>query len=137
MISSSLSESFLIIKSLINNYLGDAFLIRYWGLFFAPFEISYNEIFSGIGYSASEQITFRGLTSHTLFVKIFLSYGLIGLILFCLSYISLFFVDQDVLPFKVISGLILSIGIMLFEMNIHLFYALIPALCFNKITSNK
>ena len=107
------------------------------GSFFAPFEISYNEIFSGIGYSASEQITFRGLTSHTLFVKIFLSYGLIGLILFCLSYISLFFVDQDVLPFKVISGLILSIGIMLFETNIHLFYALIPALCFNKITSNK
>jgi hypothetical protein len=80
------------------------------------------------GVGNFKDINFEGLQPHTYFVRVLLSYGLMGLLFFMLLILSMFYARDVSRGISALSGLILMLGCMLFEGDLYWWYAVIPVL---------
>jgi hypothetical protein len=88
-------------------------------------EVSGSLLF-GLGTANSLGINFEGMQSHTYFLRILLAYGVVGLLTFMLSIFSMFYANGARRNMCALSGLLLMLGVMLFESDLQWWYAAMP-----------
>lgn len=96
------------------------------GSVFSALQNTSSNMFMGLGSSKSELLTFENLKPHTYHVRIFSAYGFFGLVAFMISISSLFYLIGKSWGVVTFSGFFLMNAIMLFESELHWWFAVIP-----------
>lgn len=96
------------------------------GSVFTAIHNNTSSMFTGLGSGKSQSLTFEGMKPHTYHIRIFSSFGFLGLLSFMLSIVSLFYLVGISWRMTTISGFFIINGMMLLEPELHWWYAVIP-----------